>query len=206
MKKNLIPSQTIKRLPLYLRYLYELSDSGRTTVSSKEIAENLQIKCAMVRKDLSYFGDFGRKGIGYNIKLLIDELKSILHLDKVWKVTIAGVGKIGQALMLYDGLKKEGFKIVAAFDNDRSKIGRKIGDVVVNDIKDLSRIVKERKVEIGIISVPAISAQKVADLLVKSGIKALLNFAPCHFVLSKKVKISYVDITAKLARLVYYMK
>lgn len=204
--RDLIPIQTIKRLPLYLRYLNELLESGKKSISSQEIAQSLEVKCSLVRKDLSYFGEFGRKGVGYDIKLLISKLREILHLNRTWRVAICGVGKIGQALMLYPGLKKEGFEIVAAFDNDKDKIGKKIGNLVVNDIKDLSKILEEKKVEIAVISVPKESAKEVANLLVKSGIRAILNFAPCHFNLPKKVKVSYVDLTAKLMQLVYYLR
>lgn len=205
MKKNLIPDEAIKRLYFYLRCLLDFYNSGKEKVSSNEIADYFRLNPTQVRKDLSYFGDFGKKGVGYDTAILIQEIKDILKLNKEWKVAIVGIGNIGSALILYQGFKKYGFNIAYAFDNDVKKIGQKAGNLVIKDVKEAEKIVKSNDVRIAIISTPENSAQQVANLLVSSGIKTILNFAPMHLDVPKEIKVSYVDISAKLGGLTYYL-
>ena len=205
MKKNLIPAEAVKRLYFYLRCLMDFHNTGKEKVSSNEIADYFMLNPAQVRKDLSYFGDFGRKGVGYETAILIQEIKDILKLNKKWEVAIVGIGNIGSALSLYQGFKKYGFSITHAFDSDVKKIGQKAGNLVIEDVKDLEKTVKNNDVKIAIISTSANSAQRVAGLLVSSGIKTILNFAPVHLNVPKEIKVSYVDISAKLGGLTYYL-
>ena len=205
MKKNLIPDEAIKRLYFYLRCLMDFHNTGKEKVSSNEIADYFKLNSAQVRKDLSYFGDFGKKGVGYDTAILIQEIRDILKLNREWKIAIVGIGNIGSALSLYQGFKKYGFIITYAFDNDVKKIGQKAGNLVIEDVKNLEKIVKNNDIKIAIISTSANSAQKTADLLVSSGIKTILNFAPLHLDVPEEIKVSYVDISAKLGGLTYYL-
>lgn len=203
--KTDIPEESVRRLTLYLRYLNRLLETGKETISSQHLAREVGIKPAQIRKDLSYFGEFGTRGVGYDTKKLVKELRFILNLDREWKIALVGVGKIGQALLTYPGFKKQGLKIQVAFDHDPQLVGEKIGEVQISDAAQIEKKVTEEGIKLGIIAVPSPNAQQVAESLVNAGVKGLLNFAPCLLDLPEDVKVSYVDIAMELGRLVYHL-
>jgi len=199
-----IPDETVRRLPVYLRALLFLSEQGQQSISSRNLADFLGINPWQIRKDFSYFGDFGTRGVGYNIEKLTKQIKKILKLNVVRKAALVGVGNLGSAVLAYPGFRIYGFDIAAAFDIDSKKIGRKINNVMIEDISNL-RTLKRRKVELGIIAVSRQAAQRTADMLVKAGVKGILNFSPCYITVPKKVKVINIDIAIDLARLPYYV-
>ena len=168
------------------------------------MAEFLLVNPWQIRKDFSYFGDFGTRGVGYGIEKLIKEIKKILKLDVVHKAALVGVGNLGSAVLAYPGFRIYGFDIVAAFDNNPKKIGTKINKITIEDISRLGSL-KKREIGIGIITVGRDAAQRSADGLIKAGIKGILNFSPCYISVPKKVKVITIDIAMDLARLPYYM-
>jgi len=202
-----IPEASINRLNLYLRTLKELAKNGEgVTVSSKQLAEELGINSHQVRKDLSYFGRFGQRGIGYRAKDLVSDINEILGLNKKWKICLCGLGNLGSALISYKGFRKEGLNVVAAFEKDKEKIGRKINGIEVFSVDKIKTVIKEKNIEIGIIAVPAESAQWVANQLTAAGVKAILNFAPIKLPFSKeKVKIRNVDLSIELVNLTQFL-
>lgn len=202
-----IPEASINRLNLYLRTLKELARNGEgVTVSSKQLAEELGINSHQVRKDLSYFGRFGQRGIGYKAKDLINDINEILGLNKKWKICLCGLGNLGSALISYRGFRKEGLNVVAAFEKDRAKIGKKINGIEVFPVGKIKKVINEKNIEIGIIAVPAESAQSVANQLIAAGVKAILNFAPIKLPFSKeKVKIRNVDLSIELVNLAQFL-
>jgi len=209
LKRKNIPSVTINRLSIYHRCLEKLIENVDKRkpkyISSSEIAEITGINPAQVRKDLAYFGEFGKRGIGYPLIDLVRELKKILGLDKKWSVIVAGAGNLGKALVKYKGFHKKGFVIKGIFDNNLSKIGKKLGHIFIYDIKEMEKFIQAENVNIGILVVPADSAQEVADKMVTGGIKAILNFAPIHIVLPPEIKIHNVDLSIEFEGLTYYL-
>ena len=203
MKYRRIPDETIRRLPVYLRGLLFTSKKGQENISSRHLADLVGVNAWQIRKDFSYFGDFGTRGVGYNVEKLSTQIKKILRLDITQKAALVGVGNLGSALLAYHGFAKYGFEIAVAFDENPKKIGRKIKNVVIEDISNL-RTLKRRKVALGIIAVPHHAAQVTVDKLVKAGISGILNFSPCHITVPKKVKIITIDIAMDLACLPYY--
>ncbi len=204
MRYHKIPNETIRRLPIYLRGLTLLSQQGLINISSSKLADSVNVNHWQIRKDFSYFGDFGKRGVGYNIETLTRRIKKILNLDAVHRAALVGVGNLGSALLAYPGFKMYGFEIAVAFDNDPAKIGTKVNNVVVESISKLSTLAK-RQVDLGIIAVPEQAAQDVADALVRVGIKGILNFAPRRINVPKKIKVITIDIATDLARLPYYI-
>jgi len=204
-KKYKFPKTTIERLSYYFRALEDLSKRGIDTVSSEALGGKLNIKSSQIRKDLSYFGDFGKRGMGYDVKYLLKELKYILGLDREWSVVIVGAGHIGAAMANYDSFRKRGFNIAAIFDNDEKKIGKEINGSPILPYDNIDDFVKQNKIEMAIIAVPAAAAQAVADKLVESGVTAILNFAPVAVQLDENVRCLSVDLTTKLEALAYYM-
>jgi len=206
MKGMRVPTESVKRLSLYLRNLKYLVKEGIETVSSDELAQDIYVSAAQVRKDLSYFGDFGTRGVGYNVKSLISEIESALGLYREWKVALIGVGRLGSALLNYPGFKEFGFRISVAFDSDPKKIGRLYKGVIrVEDFSQIEKIIKKEKIRIAIITVPAAAAQQIADKLAKAGIEAVLNFSPKYLNISENVKVKTVDIAVELESLAYYL-
>ncbi|MBE3036454.1 MAG: redox-sensing transcriptional repressor Rex [Candidatus Atribacteria bacterium] len=209
MKNKSIPSITINRLSIYLRCLEKIleteKEKGLKVISSFEIAEMTGINSAQIRKDLAYFGEFGKRGLGYPLIDLSRELKKILGLDKKWSVIIAGAGNLGKALVNYKGFLKKGFIIKGIFDNNPSKIGNKLDHIFIYDIKEVEKFIQTKHINIGIVVVPADSAQEVADKMVAGGIKAILNFAPVHFVLPPEIKVQNVDLSIEFEGLTYYL-
>jgi redox-sensing transcriptional repressor len=204
MRYHRIPDETIRRLPIYLRGLLFSAEQGRNDISSRDLAELLGVNSWQVRKDFSYFGDFGTPGVGYKIHTLTKEIKRILKLDVVHKAALVGVGNLGSAVLAYPGFRSYGFDIAAAFDSDPGKIGKKVNNVMVESVSRLGSL-KKRKINIAIIAVPRDAAQQTADRLVEVGIKGILNFSPCYITVPKKVKVITIDIAMDLARLPYYM-
>jgi len=205
-KKKYIPEDAIKRLPVYLRNLLNLQKEGKEIVSSKEITFSLNILPEQFRKDLSYFGKFGKRGVGYNVNKLVKTLEKIIGIDKEIKVILVGVGRLGSALIRYKGFKSMNMKIVGAFDKDPSKIGMEIEEIKVMDMKEMGSFLKKEKIKVGIICVPSDKAQKVAEDMVKSGIRAILNFAPASLNLPKKIFVNYVDMASELGSLIFKLK
>ncbi len=191
-------------MPVYLRGLLFLAENGRESVSSRNLAELLGVNAWQIRKDFSYFGDFGTRGVGYEIKTLTSQIKKILRLDIGRKIAVVGIGNLGSAVLAYRGFGIYGFAIAAAFDSDPGKIGKKTGNVEIEDVANLGTL-KKREIDLAIITVPQDAAQATADRLVEAGIRAILNFSPCYITVPKKVKVITIDIAMDLARLPYYM-
>jgi redox-sensing transcriptional repressor len=203
MKKS-IPNETIGRLFPYFRALQCLSKEGHDTVSSFRLAKVCHINASIIRKDLSYFGELGTKGVGYNVKKLIGHMRDILGLDSVKNAALVGVGNIGKALLSYPHFESEGIKIMMAFDNQPKKIGRKIKHIIIEDVTNLETRIKSENVQLGILSVPESEAPLIARRMVRAGIKAILSFAPCQLTMPDNIKISCVDLSTELVRLIYY--
>ncbi|UUZ79412.1 redox-sensing transcriptional repressor Rex [Paenibacillus sp. P26] len=178
MKTMKISEAVVRRLPVYLRFLNELSKKNVTTVSSQDLGQKLDLNPAQIRKDLAYFGEFGKKGIGYDVDYLIEKIRQILKLDKVIPVALVGAGNLGRALCNYNAYLKDNMKIVAVFDASASKIGESINNLKVKPMHELKETIQAPQVRIGIITVPAAEAQQVANQFVEAGIEAILNFAP----------------------------
>ena len=191
-------------MPLYLRSILFLSQDLQGNISSRKLADFLGVNPWQIRKDFSYFGVFGTPGVGYNIEKLIKHIKKNLKLNVEHKAALVGAGNLGAAILAYPGFKIYGFNIIAAFDNNPRRIGRRFGNVIVEDAAKLSSL-KRRKIDIGIISVPREAAQEIADTLVKVDIRGILNFSPCRINVPKKIKVKTIDIAMDLARLPYYM-
>lgn len=203
MEKLKIPESTIIRLSVYSRYLSELQRKGVITLSSSDIAKGVGVNPAQVRKDLAFFGEFGKKGVGYNVDELQMHILKILSLDADWNVALVGLGHLGLALSSYNGFRERGLYIRSIFDNDPKKIGTLINGVEVLPVERLVEVVKQNHTQIGIISVPADYAQEIADLLVQAGIQAILNFAPVLLNVSPEVRLRNVDLAANLEFITY---
>ncbi|MDD5090044.1 MAG: redox-sensing transcriptional repressor Rex [Candidatus Wallbacteria bacterium] len=198
--------EVIKRLSSYLRDLKTLENNGVTVVSSGSLAELLGISSVQFRKDLSYFGPFGKKGVGYNVCTLTAKLTELLGAGDCMGFALAGAGKLGSAIIQYSSLQRFNIKIMAAFDSDRRKIGKKIDGLVVADAKDMETTVRTMGLKIGVICVPAKAAQQVAERMASAGIIAVLNFAPTEIKILKKVHVSNVDICVEIEALSYFVR
>lgn len=201
-----IPEVVINRLPVYARALTELANSGESVVSSQALGELLDVTPAQIRKDLSYFGRFGKQGRGYNVNSLLSKLREILGIDRQWRLCLVGVGRLGQAIAEYGGFSPQGFEIVAAFDADPSVVGRSIGEVSIRPIDGLESFLCDNRVDIGIVAVPAAHAQKVVDRLVAAGIKAILNYAPITAHVPRDVTIRHIDPVLAMQSMTFYIK
>lgn len=205
MASNEIPDIVIGRLPVYLRALSLMAAAGQEITSSHELGEKLGISSAQIRKDLSHFGEFGKQGTGYRISHLQDQLRRILKVDREWSVALIGVGDVGQALVRYNGFRDRGFRVALAFDTDPVKVGQPIGDLTIQDIATLPEVVREHNVQIAMIAAPAKVAQEVAELCVKGGIRAILNYAPINLAVPEDVHVQYIDPVTHLQRMTYYL-
>lgn len=191
----------MRRLSFYLRILEKTKASGTTTLSSEDLAERTGTTAAQVRKDLSLFGSFGKRGLGYSVTQLASEIREILGLDRAWRVALIGGGRIGSALFEYSGFRKRGFEIVAVLDADPSKVGQSWGTVAVRDIADLERVLAEEDVDIVILTIPAESAPDVLDRVVAAGVKGILNFAPMQLRVPSDVTVKDVNMVMELEAL-----
>lgn len=205
MATNDIPDIVIGRLPIYLRALTFLAEEGAEITSSQELGDKLGFSSAQIRKDLSHFGEFGKQGTGYEIKYLQQQLSQILKVTTEWPVALIGAGDLGHALAHYAGFKGKGFRIVAVFDNNPLKIGKRMGQFDIWDIESLPTVAEDLGIRIAIIAVPAGEGQKVADILVKAGIKAILNYAPITLNVPPDVQVQYIDPVIHLQRMTYYL-
>lgn len=207
MNDKTIPDIVISRLPKYLMTLERLHDQGEAHTSSNDLGALLNITPAQIRKDLSFFGGFGKKGSGYEIANLIHAIRTILNLDATWDVAIIGAGKIGQALALYEGFLNRGFSIKVIFDTDPQKIGESIGQFTVQDMKDLKATLKDMNIRIALLAVPQRHAQEVATQLVQAGIQAILNYTPVYLTCPyDNVYVQQIDPILKLQNMTYYLK
>jgi len=199
-----IPEAALSRLPLYLRILGELSDAGTPQVSSDQLAELAGMNAAKVRKDLSYLGSYGTRGVGYDVTFLTYQIQLELGLNHDWPVAIVGAGNLGQALANYGGFTERGFSIAGVFDTDESKIGGVVGGVRVRHLDELSQVVQSKNVSIGVLATPAESAQEAANRLVRAGVGSILNFAPVVLSVPRGVSVRKVDLAGELQILSYY--
>lgn len=204
MKASSIPAPAVRRLSLYLRELEAMRLSDQRTVSSKQLGAVLRLTPTQIRKDLAYFGQFGQPGIGYDIEELTGKIRRILGTDRTWNVILVGAGNLGMALSAYRGFARKGFKLVAVFDDDATKIGKAVSGVPglqVTAVDEIPAVVREREVRLAILAVPADAAQAVADVLVAAGVKGLLNFAPVNLNVPAEVAVSAVDLAVQLEQL-----
>ncbi|KEQ26052.1 redox-sensing transcriptional repressor Rex [Paenibacillus tyrfis] len=205
MKTMKISEAVVRRLPVYLRFLNELSKKNVQTVSSQDLGQKLDLNPAQIRKDLAYFGEFGKKGIGYDVDYLIEKIRQILKLDKIIPVALVGAGNLGRALCNYNAYLKDNMKIVAVFDSHESKIGDTINNLKVKSTREMKATIQELKVRIGIITVPAAEAQQVANQFVEAGVEAILNFAPMIIKVPSEMRVHHADFTTELQSLAYYL-
>ncbi len=201
-----IPEATVARLPLYYRALLEMAEQRIPTVSSERLAEMAGVNAAKVRKDFSYLGSYGTRGVGYDVEYLLFQISRELGLTQDWPVVIVGVGNLGAALANYRGFSARGFRIVSLVDADPAKCGHEVGGLTVEPLPDLPRIVAERHVAIGIIATPASAAQDVAELLVSAGVASILNFAPTVIAVPPGVSLRKVDLSIELQILSFYQQ
>ena len=206
MEDKFVPNIVVGRLPLYLRTLQLMSQEGRRVTSSQELGERLGISAAQIRKDLSQFGEFGKQGTGYNIDYLSDQLRLILHVNKVWDVAVVGIGDVGHALARYQGFSNRGFRIVLLFDNDPQKIGTNVGGFIIQDFSTIVTEIKTAGVQIAMLSVPIDQAQPVTNLLVDAGVRSILNYAPINISVPSGVRVQYIDPVLHLQRMTYYLE
>jgi redox-sensing transcriptional repressor len=201
-----IPEATVARLPVYLRSLLEVADAHIVTVSSERLAEMAGVNAAKVRKDLSYLGSYGTRGVGYDVQFLLVQINRVLGLTQDWPVVIVGIGNLGHALANYKGFQARGFRIAALVDADRSKVGEIVADLPVRHLDELPVIAAEQTIAIGIVATPAASAQEVADLLVEAGVTSILNFAPAVISVPRGVSLRKVDLSIELQILSFYQQ
>ena len=200
-----IPDIVVGRLPIYLRALSFLAAEGTQVTSSHDLGKRLGISAAQIRKDLSFFGEFGKQGTGYNVGYLQEQISRILKVDHEWPVALIGVGDLGRALARYGGFAHRGFRVVALFDNDPAKIGQTIGDLEIMSIDRLAEVVQERDIRVAMLTVPAKEAQRVADVCAAAGIKAILNYAPITLKVPEGALVQHTDPVTHLQRMTYYL-
>jgi redox-sensing transcriptional repressor len=201
-----IPQATAKRLPLYYRFLNNLAAAGKQRVSSSELSEAVKVDSATIRRDFSYFGALGKKGYGYNVIYLLSFFRKTLDQDEITKVMLIGVGNLGTALLRYNFLKNNNTRIEMAFDVDESKVGKEISGVPIYHLDDLTTKATEEEVTVAILTVPAQTAQGVADRLVHGGIKGILNFTPARLSLPNHIRVHHIDLAVELQSLIYFLK
>lgn len=206
MEKQNIPDIIIQRLPVYLQALNQLLREGKAVVSSAVLGHLVDVSAAQIRKDLSYFGGFGKQGSGYNVISLLENIRAILHLNQIWPVAIVGVGNLGQALLRYQGFARKGFEIVLACDNNPELIGSTISGLQIQDVRNLAEHLRQLNIQVAVLTVPAGCAQPVTDMLVSYGIKAILNYAPLVLKVPESVHVINIDPVVKLQTLTYYLE
>jgi len=200
-----IPAGVVERLPLYLNAVLHLRDGGHQTVSSAQLSDLADVNAAQIRRDFAYFGQFGKRGVGYDIPLLIDRIQRILGSDHVQRLAIVGAGNLGSAIAQYDGLRARGFVVAAVFDSDRRKVGTRVGDLIVRDISELDRVVVEQSIRFGVIAVPPEAAQGVADQLASAGIRVIVNYSTAFVTVPERVTLHNTDPVRELLHTLYYL-
>ncbi len=200
-----VPEVVVARLPQYVRALKELQAQGIQVANSQQLGDLSQVTPAQIRKDLSYFGRFGKQGRGYSIRRLLEELQQILGLNSRWNVAVVGVGRLGKAILSYPGFTPDGFHIVAALDNNPELIGQEVEGIAVRPIGELSRVVREEGISIGVVAVPSRFTQEVIDNLVACGVRAILNYAPISPQVPPGVRIRNIDPVLSLQSMTYYL-
>lgn len=199
------PDVVIKRLPLYARSLRYLLQEGIASVSSQELGERINVTAAQIRKDLSYFGEFGKQGIGYDVEKLLDQIERILGLNQEWPAALVGIGHLGEAIARYEGFRSQGIRIAAMFDSDLRKIGSELTGVTIHDDRQIISVVRDLGIQLAIIAVPAGRAQEVADQLVAGGVRAILSYAPIVLQVPENVWVRYIDPVAVVHSMTYYL-
>ena len=200
-----IPDATVARLPIYLRSLLELSPQT-PTVSSEQLAESAGVNAAKVRKDLSYLGSYGTRGVGYDVEYLLEHMRRALGMTQDWPVVIVGIGNLGAALANYGGFGSRGYPVAALVDADPRVVGTRFGDLVVRHADELADVVSEAQIAIGVITTPAGAAQAVADALVAAGVRSILNFAPTVIAVPEDVSLRKVDLAVEMQILSFYQR
>lgn len=201
-----VPEIVVRRLPLYARALQWLEVDGVQTISSAELGAQLGMTPAQIRKDLSYFGEFGKQGMGYNVRFLYEQLRNILGVDHEWLAALVGIGDLGNAIARYGGFGRRGFKIAALFDSDPKKVGRQVGELEVISTDQLPMVVRGLRIQVGIIAVPAAEAQDVCDLMTSAGIRGILSYAPIHLHTPQSIRVRYIDPVVTLQSMTYHLK
>ena len=206
IKELKIPDATIERISIYSRPLERLLEKGTQLISSEKLAELCKVNPAQVRKDLSYFGEFGIRGVGYDVQDLLKEIKKILVSDREWRLCIVGLGNMGAALVESENFLKRGYTFVAAFDSDPQKIGKRLPcGVIIDSVTKMKSLTQNLGIELGVITTPSSQAQNVADMLVDAGIKAILNFSPIQVRKAENCLVENVDLTVNLDNLAYHL-
>lgn len=200
-----IPQGVIERLPGYLNVLLHLRGDGSQTVSSARLSELAEVNAAQIRRDLAYFGQFGKRGVGYDIPLLVDRIQRILGSHHVHRIAILGAGNLGSAIASYDGLRARGFVVAAVFDNDPGKVGSRVGDLLVRHVDELPRVVREQGIRFGVIAVPQEVAQTAADLMCQAGVRVLLNYSPAFVEVPSSVTLHNTDPVRELLHTLYFL-
>lgn len=200
-----VPDIVVGRLPIYLRALNHMLDEGKTVVASKELARRLGFSSAQIRKDLSHFGEFGKQGMGYDIAYLRDQLRSILQVEREWKMALVGAGDLGHAIVHYGGFGGYGFRIACVFDSNPQKIGRHLAGFEILDVSHLRTELLRLGIRIAIVAVPSDAAQRVVNELVKAGARAILNYAPITVTVPEGVHVQHIDPVTHLQHMTYYL-
>jgi redox-sensing transcriptional repressor len=205
MNNKDIPDIIISRLPIYLRALRHMKTEKKLTTSSQELGAAVGISAAQIRKDLSQFGEFGKQGTGYDITYLINQLREILKVERVWDVAVVGMGDMGHALARYQGLSDRGFRVTLVFDSDPAKVGEQVANFVIRDSKEIVKSIQNSGIKLAMVCVPAAAAQEVTNQLVEAGVKAILNYAPISLNVPAGVRVQYLDPSIGLQRMTYYI-
>jgi redox-sensing transcriptional repressor len=200
-----IPDVVIRRLPIYARSLRYLLNENKFSVSSQELGDRINVTAAQIRKDLSYFGEFGKQGIGYDVEKLLGHIERILGLDQAWRVALVGVGHLGQAIARYEGFRSQGIDIVALFDSDPQKIGHEVAGLLISDDAQIPEVVRRENIKMAVVAVPASRAQEVVDTLVAAGVRAVLNYAPITVQVPNGVWVRHIDPVAVMHSMTYYL-
>ena len=202
---SVVPEIVVSRLPQYVRALTSLNDQGVSVVSSQQLGDMIQMTPAQIRKDLSYFGRFGKQGRGYSVKFLLGELRRILGLDRAWKVCLVGVGRLGRAILSYPGFGPQGFDIVAAFDADPRQVGQMVGGIMVQPMHRMEEVLDEFGIQIAIVAVPVAQVQEVFSQLVGCGVGAIVNYAPTNPQVPHNVRVRNIDPVLALQSMTFYL-
>ena len=205
MNQRPVPDVVVRRLTQYYHALRYCRDRGLEIISSQTLGEMLNVTAAQIRKDLSFFGGFGKQGIGYNVANLLEHLQRILGLQRMWNMALIGLGNLGRALLHYQGFAQEGFQVVVLFDSDPRKIGTTVSGLTIHDDRDVGRIIPEMGIRIALLAIPPEKAQEVTDMLVQAGVRAILNYAPVTLKVPEGVWVRQVDPLAALQSMTYYL-